>query len=59
MSAVENMEPLSVEVSQEQLDKMIEGLDAFRGVLPNRKRGEVMTLQEVYGVLKELRSRCK
>jgi len=48
----------SVTISQELLDKMIEGLNVFRGVLPNRKHGQVMTLQEVFTALKNLRSSC-
>ena len=52
-------EEKSVTISQELLDKMIEGLDAFRGVLPNRKHGATMTLHEVFLTLKSPRSACK
>lgn len=48
----------SVTISQELLDRMIEGLDAFRGCLPNRRQGETMTLHEVFVTLKNLRSAC-
>lgn len=48
----------SVTVSQDLLDRMIEGLDAFRGALPNRKHGEVMTLHDIFTTLKNLRSAC-
>lgn len=51
-------EEKSVTISQELLDRMIEGLDAFRGCLPNRRHGETMTLHEVFVTLKNLRSAC-